>query len=210
VSAAGVRGVALFGGAFNPPHLSHERVARQAVAMLPIERLVVLPSGKHPWKADDPELAPAEARLELCRIAFARLPGIEVSDHETRASGRTFTVDTLRHFAGGLRGGQRLYWLIGSDNLPTLSKWERVHEVLRLATLVTYPRAGHPCDARAVEALDLTPEEKGVLADNLLDLEPETISSSDVRARLASRLPVDHLVNPGVVARIEELHLYGT
>ena len=68
-------GMALFGGAFNPPHLTHRKIIAAAREQLPVQQVLVLPAGAHPHKQDGAsDLAPPAARLELCQLAFGDLP----------------------------------------------------------------------------------------------------------------------------------------
>src|SRR5688572_10809533 len=91
-------GIGVLGGAFNPPHRTHERLAAFALRQLPIAELRVIPAGDHPWKGGH-DMAPAAHRLEMCRLAFGALPGVIVDDRELRRRGPSFTVDTLAELA---------------------------------------------------------------------------------------------------------------
>jgi len=200
--------ICLFGGAFNPPHRTHERVIRAALDQLPIERLVVLPCGSHPHKRDT-GLAPAEERLELCRLAFAGIPGVEVDDWETRQPGLSYTVETVAHFREYATGGERPYWIIGADNLKILPSWHQPHELLRLAILVTCPRMGYPVDDEMLADLDLTEAERREILAHVLDVDPDAVSASELRRCLRDGDDATALLHPDVERRIRELDLYG-
>ena len=68
--------VALLGGAFDPPHLGHVELAREAVSRFGLDRLVVVVTGRAPHKLVE---TGAETRLKLSEAAFGDLPGVEVS-----------------------------------------------------------------------------------------------------------------------------------
>ena len=70
----------IFGGAFNPVHNGHVRLAEEAVKQLKLRRLLIIPTYVSPHKHTD--LAPYEDRAEMCRRAFGHIPGVEVSDIE--------------------------------------------------------------------------------------------------------------------------------
>lgn len=175
------RGIGVFGGSFNPPHASHRRLAAAALAQLPIAQLLVIPTGDHPLKRGD-DMAPAADRLAMCRLAFGDLPGVVVDDRELRRAGRSFTVDTLAGLAAE-HPGRPIYFLIGSDNLAILPQWREPARICELATLATYPRAGHPVDAAAIAALPLPPAARAAVAAHVLDLPADAVASSDLRAR---------------------------
>lgn len=189
------KGLALFGGAFNPPHLTHTKIVAAAREQLPIQGVVILPAGDHPHKQERAhEMAPAAARLELCHLAFGDLPDVTIDDRELRRPGLSYTVDTLAQFHDE-NPGAALYWIIGSDNLPSLRTWREPDRILELATLVVYPRKGH-------EARQQGP---GIT----LDVTPDEVSASAIRDALAAgREPAG--LDPRVLDRIRQLGLYGT
>ena len=174
-------GLGVLGGAFNPPHRSHVRLVAQALRQLPIRELRVIPSGEHPHKRSR-DLAPAADRLRMCQLAFADLPDVVVDDRELRRPGPCYTVDTLAELRAEFPA-DRLYFLIGSDNLPLLPTWHQHHRLLALATVVTYPRAAHPIDAAALAGLDLTDQERAALVANALQGPADDTAASDLRAR---------------------------
>lgn len=187
------KGLALFGGAFNPPHLTHKKIIAAAKEQLPVDRVVILPAGAHPHKQEaQHDMAPAAARLELCQLAFGDIPCVTIDDRELHREGPSYTVDTLEQFHDE-NPDTTLYWIIGSDNVPLLRTWHRPDRILQLATLVTYPRKGH--------------EETG--PGITLRVTPDEVSASAIRAALAAgREPLE--VDPRVLERIRQLGLYGT
>ncbi len=188
-------GLALFGGAFNPPHLTHRRIIEASMQQLPVSRVIVLPAGAHPHKQDeDSELAPADDRLELCRLAFGDLPGVVIDDREVRRPGLSYTVDTLREFRVEAPDTP-LYFLIGSDNLPLLDTWREPDAIRSLCSIVTYPRLHHPVDQTQVE--------------QVLTVEPDNVSATSIRAALrAGEEPAS--LDPRVLAEIRTRGLYQT
>ena len=79
-------GTCLFGGAFDPPHRSHRRIAREVVELCQLDRLFVLPCGDHPIKPA--AIATAEQRLRMCQLNFAGLPRVTVDDREVHRPGK--------------------------------------------------------------------------------------------------------------------------
>lgn len=198
--------LAILGGSFNPPHLSHLRIAEQALDQLVVQRLLVIPSGDHPHKQGR-DMASAEDRLAMARLAFDALDDVVVDDRELRRSGPSFTVDTLAEIAAE-HPGARLYFLIGSDNLPLLPTWHRHHRLLELATVVTWPRRGHPISPAQLQGLDLLDKERRALLAHALDLPADDLAASDLRARLraGARRPAE--IDPRVLDYVQERGLY--
>lgn len=176
-------GLCLFGGAFNPPHRTHRRLAERVATALAVDAVVVLPSGDHPHKTAA-GLAPAAHRLAMCQAAFAGLDRLRVDDREMRRDGPCYSIDTVREFRAELGPEPPLYWLIGSDNLPTLPRWHDHHALLAEAIFVTFPRAGHPVHPLMFDGADLTPVERCHLLDHLLDDAPDEVSATAIRTAL--------------------------
>ncbi len=199
-------GIAVLGGAFNPPHNTHVRLAVAALAHLPVQEVRVIPAGDHPHKQDR-DMAPAEDRLAMCRLAFAGVPGVVVDDRELRRRGPSFTVDTLRELVHEAPG-RRLFFLIGSDNLTLLPTWRDHHAILQLATVVTYPRLGHAIDAALLDGLDLTDQERLDLLANVLPLPADATAASAVRNHWRSGARNLPELAPAVAAYLAAHDLY--
>lgn len=201
--------VCLYGGAFDPPHRAHRMVVEAARAQLGCDRVIVLPSGRHPFK-DDGAHASGHDRAALCRVAFADLSYVEVDEREVRQQGTCYTVDTLRGFRRTLDAGDALYFLIGSDNVAALPRWREHHTALALAQFVVVPRPGHPMPPPDFDELDLTGDERTGLCAHVLAVAPSPVSSTAVRRHLRQGDDVTAMVPPAVLAEIARRRLYGT
>jgi nicotinate-nucleotide adenylyltransferase len=180
-AATGRRGIGVLGGAFNPPHVTHRRLAASALEHLPIDEVRVIPAGDHPHKRHR-DMAPAVDRLAMCRLAFAGLPGVVVDPREVQRDGPSFTVDTLAELAAE-HARRRLWLLIGSDNLPLLPTWRDPERILALATIVTYPRLHHPATRDALARAGVPPALHAALLGHVLPLPADAIAASELRAR---------------------------
>ena len=179
--------VALFGGAFDPPHNGHVVLARTAKERFGLP-LIVLVSDHPGHKA---VYLPADVRLELTRAAF---PADEV-----RLDPHARTIDLLRaeQFSDPL-------FLIGADEFLDFLGWKEPQAVLELARLAVATRPGaRRAAADAVLRLLVHPERVVFFA-----IEPNFAASRDVRAVAAAGASLDGLVPPAVAILIEERGLY--
>ena len=184
--------VAIFGGSFDPPHVAHLFTASYVLATGGFDRLLVVPVYEH---AFDKPLARFEHRVAMCRLCFAGLREVDVSDLEAELPRPSYTVRTLERITSD-HPDWRLRFVMGSDALADTSKWHDYDGVVRLAPPFVVARRGH-------ERSDLGP---AVL--------PE-VSSTRVR-ELFTRLPsdadsrreLDALVPHSVRAYAEEHGLY--
>lgn len=196
----------MLGGSFNPPHRTHVTIAQKALAALPVNKLRAIPSGDHPHKLGR-DMAPAKHRLAMTHLAFAAVEGVLIDDRELRRPGPSFTVDTLAELAAEAPG-EPLFFLIGSDNLPLLPTWHQHHRLLELATVVTFPRLGHPVREEDLRQLDLTPTERTVLLANVLDMPADEVSASDLRSRWRAGERTPKELPDAVAAYVERHNLY--
>lgn len=94
--------VALYGGSFNPIHLGHLSIARAVAERLQLDRVVFLPTSNPPHKVAG-DLAPAEHRAAMVKLAIAGEPLFEFSDCDMTRPGPTYTIETVTHFREQLR-----------------------------------------------------------------------------------------------------------
>ncbi|MFO1052340.1 MAG: nicotinate (nicotinamide) nucleotide adenylyltransferase [Planctomycetota bacterium] len=199
-------GLCLFGGSFNPPHRTHRRIVEQAMLRLKPDRLLVMPCAQNPLKPEG-HLAPAADRVAMCRLAFRGLQGVEVSTLEIDRQGPSYAIDTVRALRAQIGLDAPLWLLCGSDQLPDLDRWREQHSLLELATLVVFPRAGYPIDAKVLDRVGIRRKHKEEIVGNALDCAPDTVSATAVRAALArGETPID--LAPEVAAYVREHGLY--
>ena len=129
----------IFGGAFNPVHNGHVRLAEEAVKQLKLRRLLIIPTYVSPHKHTD--LAPYEDRAEMCRRAFGHIPGVEVSDIEVRLGGTSYSINTVRALKE-MYPNEQFFLLIGGDMLFSFDKWYKYESLLKETKVCAAARDG--------------------------------------------------------------------
>ena len=130
--------VAIYGGSFNPPHVSHVLAVAYALSTAPIDQVLVVPCFLHPFAK---ELASFEDRFAMCELAMAWMPHVSVSRVEAELGGESRTLRTLEHLrAEHPEWEMRL--LVGADILVDAPKWHGFARVKELAPLLVLGRAG--------------------------------------------------------------------
>ncbi len=109
--AASPRRLGIFGGTFDPPHTGHLALAECAREQLGLDRVLFVPAGRPPHKSGAKRSSTAH-RVAMTRAAVRGNPAFAVSTIETRRSGPSWTVDTLRALAAE-HAGDELWLLMG-------------------------------------------------------------------------------------------------
>ena len=192
--------IGLFGGAFNPPHLGHLVCAQEAHSQLELDVVVWVPVGQAPHR-EIPHDPGREARFQMCEYATAADERFGLSRIEVDREGPSYTADTLRELAERSPDDE-LVLILGGDQAAALASWHQPEEVTRLATVAVAERADS--DRARVE---------GALAGGpspvFFDMPRIDVSSTMVRERAASGLPIRYLVPDKVANFIGAQSLYG-
>lgn len=181
----GAKRIGLLGGAFNPPHLGHLKLAELALVHLDLDEVRFVPTARSPHKA--PAGGPdGEGRFRLLQQALAGTGRPFRADPiELERGGTSYTVDTLE-VLGEREPGTGWILLIGCDQLPGLPGWRRAERILELASVAVAPRPGHAVEPPAVYAARWRAQWSG--APGELVWLPGTelpLSSTELRSELA-------------------------
>ncbi len=186
--------VALLGGTFDPPHLGHWLAAVDAFEALELDRLVFVPAARQPLKQHR-DTAPAADRLAMVRGMVGGDPRFDVDPIEIDREGLSYTVDTLAAYRRR-PDVTALYFVVGADALASLHLWREPERVQTLARLVVL--------RRDVDTVTIPPGvQAAVLPSRRVD-----VSSTEVRARVRTGLPIRGFVPATVEAYVTAAGLY--
>jgi nicotinate-nucleotide adenylyltransferase len=187
--------IGIFGGSFDPVHVGHLLVAQAAIEELGLVKLFFVPAAQSPFKPEN-QIAPAEIRLQLLRLALAGKTNCEIDEQEIWRGGISYAIETLRDYAKKFPAA-KLFYLIGADNISKLNEWREADELAKLAEFVAIPRPGE-------SAAEFQKPFRGRTLKGF----PIEISSSQIRARVKANLPIENLVPPFVADTIHAAKLY--
>jgi nicotinate-nucleotide adenylyltransferase len=203
---AGRGPLGILGGTFDPIHVGHLALAREAQRALGLERVLFVPNADPPHK--DRDVTAPEHRAEMVRLAIEGEPTFVLSRTELDRPGPSYAVDTVAEVAGRSRaeGRPEPWFLLSVEAFRDLPSWRDPRRILELARLALAPRPG------------ALPPDADWIARHFPGLEPRVtllegpnidVSATDIRARIRRGQRIDQLV-PAVVARyIEDRGLYG-
>jgi nicotinate-nucleotide adenylyltransferase len=186
------RRICLFGGTFDPVHIAHISIAKEALRRFQLDRVLFIPAGNPPHK--DGGISPYEDRFRMVQIACASDPRFEASRLEEGAA-RSYTIDTVRRVREELDPGDEIFFLIGADAFDEIETWKDWRDLIKLIDFVVVARPGREYRI---------PEGARVFRLDNLSL---PVSSSEIRGRLVMREATPELP-PAIRRFIEERGLY--
>jgi nicotinate-nucleotide adenylyltransferase len=193
--------IALFGGAFDPPHVGHKLVAESLVTEKIVDEVWFVSVFKHPWadKYGKENLTSYEDRVAMLELISPN-PKVKVA-HFKEVS---FTYDTLEYFSKK-HPEHEFSWVMGSEYLDRFDDFLVDHPRLSEYSFYIYPRAGYEFNQTLkksnMEFLKMMPEVE--------------VSSTAVRDILASEKSIENkeilkLLNSDVRNYITKSSLYST
>lgn len=200
--------VLCFGGSFNPIHLGHLAVSRSVARTKAFDRVRLIVSADPPHKPRQTgrpvDLAAAEDRLAMCRLAVADDPLFQVDDLELHRTGPSYTLDTVRELRrrDGLSPNEPIYWLIGADSVSQLPTWHKARKLVNEVEFVVVARPGFRFDWGSLpDAFQKL--ERAVVEAPLVD-----ISATEIRRRVSAGESIEGLTPEAVATYIREHRLY--
>lgn len=194
---------AILGGTFDPIHIGHLQIARNALAAFPLDRVLIIPCAAPPHKVDD-QLVPGRYRLAMARAAIAGDARFRVLDLEVKRGGISYSIDTLRAL-GREYPDDQFFFIMGSDNFELVGQWHHFRKVIRCCEFLVIERPGFPL---RVPPTSVSRKFLSHLRYHLVKGLTMDVSSTLIRRLLMGRRSVARLLPPGVYAYIRKHHLY--
>ena len=201
--------IGIMGGTFDPIHLGHLMLGRQAHEEYGLDCIWYMPSKNPPHKKDH-LITSAEDRCAMIAAAIRGNPFFELSDFEMKRSGEnTYTADTLRLLKEEYPDTE-FYFIVGADSIRDIESWYHPEYVLRA---VTFLAAGRELEEqrRSLDAqIRYLSEKYGAKILRLHCMEMD-VASADIRSRIAggcSQEEIESMVPEAVAAYIRESGLY--
>ena len=196
--------IGIIGGTFDPIHIGHLIIAQNAVTQYHLDQILFIPTGHSPHK-DDKEIEQSAHRLEMIRLSIKNNPDFYFSAMEINAARTSYTYLTLQELHRTYPDWE-LYFIMGADSLDYLDKWMEPAEICRLATLLVAIRddldmnriKNKAAELKRLYEADIRP----IITPNV------SVSSHNIRERVAKGEPIRYLVTPEVEEYIAHQCLY--
>lgn len=188
--------IGIMGGTFDPIHITHLHMAEVVKAECCLDEVWFMPARIPPHKRED-VISSEEDRITMVEKAISSVPYFQLSLIESEREGPSYTVDTMRQLKQEYPDFI-FYFIIGSDMVEYLPKWERIEELVKLVTFIGVGRPEWELDQQHAFSKYVTK----------VEMIPSYISSTSIRERRKDGKSIRFLVTEDVYCYIEEKHLY--
>jgi len=195
----------LFGGTFDPVHLGHLRCAEEILELFHLDRIIFIPARAQPLKTDR-TLFSFHHREQMLKRAIESNPSFSISDIENERDGKSYSIETVRHFLNTSPDGTKLYFILGQDAFHEIQMWKEWKDLVRLCNFVVMTRPGYeaknpgnvfPPDFASLFRYDrATDGFRGPTGNSIFFRSPTLldISSTDIRKRIKAGASIRYLV----------------
>jgi len=201
-----VKRIGVLGGAFNPPHFGHLKIAETAKKKLKLDEIIFIPTGIPALKKE--RLAKAEDRLKMVSLLIEGKKGFKVLDYEIKKKKKSFTIETISYLKKKFKNSE-IFWIIGEDSFREIiqEKWKGGLKVLDLAKFVVFTRPEHKFCLRGLPK-KFEKNKEIALKKVILIKKSIPISATKIREKIKKGESVEKLLPKKVLDYIKEKKLY--
>ena len=198
--------IAFFGGAFDPVHFGHLKCAQNALNILPLSALFLMP-----YKTSQHKKSPLfsdKARLAMLKATTKNTDKIFVDDREIKRGSITYTIDSLRSIRLDYPN-ENVCFLLGVDSFNHIDSWQKSRYLSNFCHLIVFTRPNYILKLKpsllfkhTYYTSHLATQKQGLL---YLIEQNIDISSRNIRYKIAHKKPIDDLV-PKVIVDYIKIH----
>lgn len=166
--------IAIFGGAFDPPHLGHFKIIKSLLDQEIADEVWLVPTGVHDF---DKKMVEAAHRVKMLGLLVDNLEAplkssVKINDLELNSTEVNQTFDTLQEL-DSKNPNDRICWIMGADNLAKFHLWDNYQQILSNYLVYIYPRPGYQMQPLYTGMIPMT------------GVEQVKISSTDIRKQVS-------------------------
>lgn len=196
--------IGIMGGTFDPIHLGHMAMAREAMLQADLDRVLFMPSKIPPHKRGR-MISDEKQRAEMVRLAIQNEAGFEFSAFELERDGITYTAETLQLFhAEHLK--DKLYFIMGGDSFMQMEEWYQPEKIMASAVILAVSRDG--LTQEQMQARREILRQKYQAEIQIVQMPQMDISSTEIRKRVWAGRAINGLVPEAVAEYIQEQGIY--
>ena len=168
-----IKKVGILGGTFDPCHLGHLKISKEARAKFKLSKVIWAITNKSPFK--NKSAMRLEQRIKVSKRFTKTNKFIQICYFEKLIKSNK-TVDLLDHLKKKLSNTE-LYLIIGADNLVTFHKWKKWRNISQKCKILVFDRSSYK--SKALKSLAFKQISKEKL--KFINFKKVNISSSQLR-----------------------------
>jgi len=184
----------ILGGTFDPPHLGHIALAESAIVELSLNKVLFIPARIPPHKSSI-SVTPESNRFEMLSLAVSEYPNFDITDMEFKRSGKSYTYETVLELKK-LYPENELFFIIGADNILEMESWYKPDGLISMINFAAANRPGFDPSGKFKDKV------------KMFEMKPYDLSSTEIRAKIASGDDVAGFLHPAVNDYINKHRLY--
>ena len=197
------KGIAIFGGSFNPPINSHITLAKEIMNKFnSIEKLIFVPVSTRYQKQD---LAQDEHRYNMLKLICNKEEMLQVSDIELKQEKQLYTIQTLDIFKQKYKDYD-IYFVMGTDNLKELETWKEAERLLNEYKIIVLERDNDNLLQMLQKNSFLNKYKDSLI--KIEGIDKIFLSSSMIREKIKNGEEVEQFIDEDVLEYIKENGLY--
>lgn len=199
-----MRKIGILGGTFDPVHTGHLLLAEWAMDSAGLDEVWLIPAGM-PYKKAGRQILPGKERLHMARLAAQGNPCLRCMDTEIVRDGYTYTYETLEQLCESFPE-DKFYFIMGADCLFSIENWRKPEAIFQHAVIMAAVRDAVLMEELQAKASMLQEKFGGEIL--LMPFLRFSISSSEIRERVAAGKSIRYLVPDEVLTYIQEKEFY--
>ena len=129
--------IGILGGSFDPPHKGHLYISKKSIKLFKLKKVIWAITKKNPLKKSP--FFSFSQRKKLCRKIIKDHKKIQLNYYEDRLKSKT-SISLIKFLKKQHKN--KIFFIIGSDNLINFHKWKSYKNILKLCILVVFSRKG--------------------------------------------------------------------
>lgn len=197
------KSIAVFGGAFNPPLISHYNFAKEILEKYAnIYKIIFVPVST---KYDKADLVTDEHRYNMLKLLCEKDYNIEISKTEINSTRQLYTLETL-DLIQKENINDDIIFILGTDNLKQFPSWYKPEQILKKHKLLVLKRNNEDIK-EIINSNKLLHKYKGSIIYGE-GIEQINLSSTYARECIKKGKDVSNIVPKKVLEYINKNHLY--
>ena len=185
--------LALYGGAFNPPHNAHKKIIEYCYNRFDL--VIVMPNGKSVNKKIDISKHHRLKMLEMVTKDYNER--VVIDSYEIDSTTKNYSIDTIKYLEEKY-STYKISMIIGSDQLLDFDSWKENRKILDKVDIICINRFNN----KVIKMINKVEYVNDINID---------ISSSHIKLQLQNKLPINKsLIDPKVIHYIEQNKLYAS